>query len=187
MQNLIFEMDKTILLYIQEFLRFDFLTPIMKLMSALGDYMGVFWIMFSIMLIVIPKTRKIGLISLCSVFLSIIINNGIIKSLVGRERPFYHIPELIVIGNNHTSFSFPSGHTGRAFASAVVIYRKSPFKYGCWLIILASLIGYSRLYLGVHYPTDVIFGIVSGILYSYIAEWLIERGTRIWTNQKKYK
>jgi len=73
-----------------------------------------------------------------------------------------------------TDFSFPSGHTASSFAIACVIFRMLPNRYGSPAMILAFLIGFSRLYVGIHYPSDVLFGMISGIGISYLAEYMIQ-------------
>ena len=88
-------------------------------------------------------------------------------------RPYNAMATLIPIIRKPSEFSFPSGHAGSSFASAFVLYRKLPKKYGIWAIILAALISFSRLYVGVHYPTDVLAGILVGMGCSYLGEWVV--------------
>ena len=104
---------------------------------------------------------------------SLVINNHLIKNLVQRPRPFVTFTDLKIIIPTPSEFSFPSGHTASSFAAASVFYRHLPKKLGIPSVILAGLIGFSRLYVGVHYPTDVIAGVIMGILLSYMAEFLV--------------
>ena len=100
-------------------------------------------------------------------------NNNIVKNIVQRPRPFVTFTDLQIIIPTPSEFSFPSGHTSSSFAAAAVFYRHLPKKLGIPSVILAGLIGFSRLYVGVHYPTDVIAGVLMGILLSYLAEFLV--------------
>ena len=101
---------------------------------------------------------------------SLIINNLILKNLIARIRPYEIINGLVPLIEKPTDYSFPSGHTGSSFAAACILYRKLPKRFGIPALILAILIGFSRLYLGVHYPSDVLCGIISGVGISYAAE-----------------
>ena len=88
--------------------------------------------------------------------------NGILKNSFLRIRPYEAIEGLTRLIEAQSDFSFPSGHSASSFAGAVVIYKMVDKKYGMIAIIFASFIAFSRLYVGVHYPTDVLVGIVSG-------------------------
>ena len=87
----------------------------------------------------------------------------VVKPLVDRHRPFTSIPAVDVITSRPHDASFPSGHAGNAFAGAVVLARTLPAWQAAWWI-LAALIAYSRIYVGVHYPADVIGGALIGAL-----------------------
>ena len=108
-------------------------------------------------------------------------NNILLKNLVARVRPYYAVEGLTPIVTKPSEFSFPSGHAAISFASAGVFYRKLPRKYGVPAVVMAGLISLSRLYVGVHYPTDVLMGILSGTGCSYLGEWA---ATRLWTQRR---
>ena len=131
------------------------------------------WIAATIVLLIPKKTRKAGIMSAVALLGSLIINNNIVKNIVQRPRPFVTFTDLQIIIPTPSEFSFPSGHTSSSFAAAAVFYRHLPKKLGLPAVILAGLIGFSRLYVGVHYPTDVIAGVLMGILLSYLAEYLV--------------
>ena len=157
------EMDGDILLWIQENLRSDILSPVIKLITHLGD-MGLIMILTSIVLMIIPKTRKLGFLCSAALVCSVIINNVIIKHAVLRVRPYEAVEGLQrIVGKAHDT-SFPSGHAAGSFVLAAVIFRETPRKIGVPVLILALLIALSRLYVGVHYPTDVLVGMISGTL-----------------------
>lgn len=107
--------------------------------------------------------------SLMALVVSLLINNVLLKNLVGRVRPYDLLEGLTPLIGRQWDPSFPSGHTGSSFAAAWVLYRELPKRFGVPALILAGLIGLSRLYVGVHYPTDVLFGVISGIGSGWIA------------------
>ena len=104
-----------------------------------------------------------------SLLLEFLLNNLIIKNLFARIRPYEVIDGLILLVGKAPDYSFPSGHTGSAFALAVVIFMVMDRKYGIIALILASLMGFSRLYVGIHYPSDVLGGVILGVVTSVIA------------------
>ena len=118
----------------------------------------------AVVLLFFKKTRKIGIMCAVSLILSVVINNVIIKNLVARTRPYEVVEGLKLLIAKQSDFSFPSGHTGASFAAAVVIFMKTPKKYGIPAMRMAALIAFSRLYVGVHYPTDVLAGLVTGTI-----------------------
>jgi Membrane-associated phospholipid phosphatase len=163
-------MDGAILLWIQEYIRNPMLTPIMKVITALGDA-GIFWILVAILCLCIKKTRKAGATIVLALLFSLIVNNGILKNAVARIRPYEVVDGLQCLVGRAVDFSFPSGHSGSSFAAATVIAYLFPKKYGVPAVILAALIAFSRLYVGIHYPTDVLVGILDGILLGGLAVW----------------
>ena len=168
--------DGNILLFIQDVIRHPALTPFFVGITKLGNA-GMIWIVFSILLLLQKKTRKIGMMGICALLLSLLVNNLLLKNLVGRVRPYEVIPGLVPLIPRPKEYSFPSGHSASSFAAASVFYRTMPKKFGIPIVILAFLISVSRLYVGVHYPSDVLVGIVSGIELSYVAEAIVRRVT----------
>lgn len=182
MIELLNNLDGNILLIIQEYFRNDVLTVIFTLITSLGDK-GMIWVLISAILCIPKKTRRIGIACLLSLLGSLIINNGILKNLIQRSRPFDQIDALIPLINKPRDYSFPSGHTGSSFACAWILLRRLPKKYGIPALILAIGISLSRLYLGVHYPSDVIVGMMSGILISYLAEFCVNKFQNVKLNK----
>lgn len=162
------EIDGQSLIWIQENLRFAFLTPIMKFITHLGDA-GIFWILLTLGLLIFKKTRRVGVMSAVALLGALIIDNIILKNLVGRVRPYEVVDGLQCLIGAQKDFSFPSGHTGSSFASAVVCFKELPKRYGIPLLVLAFLIAFSRLYVGVHYPTDVLAGMVIGTMLALLS------------------
>lgn len=157
--------DSAVLLWIQAYLRVPVLTPVMKAITYLGNA-GIIWITIIIGLLCFKKTRRIGVICFFSLLCEYLINDFLIKPVVGRIRPYEVIAGLRLLISKQKDFSFPSGHSASSFACACIIFRMAPRKYGIASLLLASLIAFSRLYVGVHYPSDVICGILLGILVS---------------------
>lgn len=161
------QLDGAILLWVQEHVRQDFLSPVVKFITHLGDA-GWCWILLAVILLIVKKTRKIGLVTAVSLLSSYVVNNLILKNLVARVRPYEAVDGLQRIIEAQSDFSFPSGHSASSFAAAVVIFMLCPRKYGVPALVLAFLIALSRLYVGVHYPTDVLTGVISGTVIAVI-------------------
>lgn len=170
----IFQFDSAILLWIQTHVRAAFATPVVTFITHLGDH-GLFWILLALALTAFRRTRRVGLTCVLSMLLGLIITNLAIKNLVARVRPYELIQDLELIIERQHDFSFPSGHASNAFACAWVIFRLAPKKYGVPALALAILIALSRIYVGVHYPTDILGGAAIGILCACAALWLARR------------
>lgn len=173
----IVDMEKNILLWIQDYVRNVFLNPVMKFITSLGNA-GFIWIVIAVILCVIVRYRKTGVTCIAALLWSLFINNLFLKHFIARSRPFDVISGLEPLIARPTDFSFPSGHTACSFAVGFLLLRKLPKKYGIPAFVLAVLISLSRLYVGVHYPSDVIAGAVSGICISYLAEATINLAER---------
>lgn len=166
------QLDGEILLLIQQYLRTDMLTPFMKSVTFLGNG-GWFWILCSVVLLAVPKTRKTGYAAALSLIFGAIVTNLLLKNIVARPRPFAEIEALIPMITKPKDFSFPSGHTTASFAVALVMLRMLPKKLGIPAVVLAALVAFSRLYLGVHYPTDVLAGFVIALVGSTLSVWIV--------------
>ena len=173
MPEALLNLDGGFLLFLQETVRSPILNSIMIFITSLGDE-GFVWIAATIVLLLPKKTRKVGVMSAVALLGSLLINNHLVKNLVQRPRPYVTFTELRILIPTPSEFSFPSGHTSSSFAAAAVFYRFLPKKLGVPAVILAGLIGFSRLYVGVHYPTDVLAGVIMGIFLSYLAQFLVE-------------
>ena len=165
--------EESILMFIQENLRTDWLNPIFKLITFLGN-VGWFWILLTVVFLAIPQTRRTGAIMAISAIVDVLLVNLIMKNLFARTRPYILFESLVSLVGEESDFSFPSGHSAISFAVATVILLCLPKRLGIPAIILASLIALSRLYVGVHYPTDVIAGVAVGIACAFIARLIFE-------------
>lgn len=175
------QLDGKLLIGIQQALNADWLTPIMKVITAFGEY-GIFWILVCLVLLAFKKTRRIGIICTLSLALTFILCNGIIKPLVDRERPFESFSAVQPFLPHPGDASFPSGHTANAMGPAWGMFigsrdRYAPMgwqgagvpartvhKWSIAAIVLALLIGLSRMYLGMHYPSDVLAALLVGMI-----------------------
>lgn len=160
------DLDGQFLLWIQDNIRNDILTPIVKIITFLGNA-GLLVIAATLTLMIIPKTRKLGLLCAAALIVNTILCNLILKNAVGRIRPYEVIDGLKLIVGKQSDWSFPSGHASSGFTMGTVMWRETPRKIGIPVLILALLIALSRLYVGVHYPTDVICGIILGTMVGF--------------------
>ncbi|BCN31297.1 phosphatase PAP2 family protein [Anaeromicropila herbilytica] len=159
------KIDRFILLFTQNKIRLRKLNYLMKFITMLGDYGGV-WLLISGGLLLSRKTRKVAILSFISLILCYLVNNIIIKNVVHRKRPFNQYEDIEELVKKPKDYSFPSGHTCGSFAAAGIYIRFLHGKIARFSILLASIIGYSRIYVGVHYPSDVVIGGMIGILGS---------------------
>ena len=169
--------DLPILDWIQANLQSPLMDKIMPIITLFGAG-GIFWIAWSVLLILIPKTRRTGLGMGFALLMGLIVCNIILKPGVARPRPYDMQAELgvvidLLVKRSH-DFSFPSGHTIASFEASVVLLLNSPVM-GIPAFILAILVSFSRLYLYVHYPTDVLVSVVLGTLFALIGNFIAKR------------
>ncbi|MBU3189957.1 phosphatase PAP2 family protein [Clostridium bowmanii] len=162
MISIIQRFDCFILLYIKDNMHGTIMDKVMVVSSYLGDN-GMIWIIISTILIISKRYRKIGFMALGALILSSILGEEIFKHVFRRIRP----ATLNLLIAKPVSYSFPSGHTTSSFAVAGVLAKYFK-KYAFWFLGLAFFISFSRLYLYVHYPTDILAGIVLGLICSKI-------------------
>lgn len=177
------QLDGNILLYIQDYIRQDWMTPFWKFITSLGNS-GWFWIALSLLLVIPQRTRKAGIAAVLAMAIGALITNVTLKNLVARTRPYEVIEGLRLLIEKPHDYSFPSGHTSASFAAAMVYYRMGPRKWGIPAVILASLIAFSRLYVGVHYPSDVLGGLLIGVFAAWAAVKLTEYVSQRWKRSK---
>lgn len=168
------QIDLSILLFIQEHLRVTWMNGFWEFITSFGDG-GIFWIILSLALMIPKKTRKAGIVAGCSLLLGFLITNVTLKPLVDRVRPYNYSDAIIPLGRIPKESSFPSGHTCASFACALIYVHMLPKKYGIPLVVLATLIALSRLYLGVHFPTDVIGGFLVALFSSTLVYCCYQR------------
>ena len=154
-------LDSSLLVWVQNTFVVPWLTPIMIGITHMGDA-GLCWIGLCFGLVLYRKTRRTGLVMSASLLGSFVICNILLKNIVARVRPYEILPAVERLIEQQSDFSFPSGHTSISFAAAVVVLCLCPCRYGLPCILFATLMGFTRLYLGVHYPLDVLVGLLLG-------------------------
>lgn len=160
--------EQRTLLWLQERLRRSWLTVAMKIATFLGNG-GILWLTACACLLLRQQTRRAALTALLSLVFSALVCNAFLKNLVERARPFNKIPGLQFLIRKPHDFSFPSGHTSSSFAAATVFLALLPMWAGVTALLIAMTIAFSRMYLGVHYPSDVFCGMVLGVLFGIAA------------------
>ncbi len=157
--------DFSILNYIYNTFSCNLLDMLMPLITSLGNK-GIVWIGVAILMLTHHNYRKNGLILLAALAVGALCTNVVLKNLFARPRPCWIYPVELLIPMP-TDYSFPSGHTTASFISAVIIGCTEK-RLGIAAFILAFLISFSRLYLYVHFPSDVICGAIFGSLVGFI-------------------
>ncbi len=161
------------------------LNVIMSFITHLGDTPGIIWCVLGISLLIPKKTRKLGVLIFAGLLVSTVINNFLLKEIIDRPRPYnidpqvwldagytYKWPGLIKTSN---SASFPSGHTSTSIGAAFALLlgcKKKHLALGIPAFILSFLVGFSRIYVHVHYPSDVVVGAIVGLISGVLA-WLL--------------
>ena len=150
----------------------------MPVITHLGDG-GILWIALAVLLLCLPKYRKTGVAMGFALLMGLLICNLWLKPWIGRLRPFEYVQQNLdrvipLLIDAPKDFSFPSGHTAVAFAGAVALYAagKKWMRIG---LVYACCMGFCRMYLLMHYPTDVLFGALCGAACGLAALYLCKR------------
>ncbi|HBY72869.1 MAG TPA: phosphatase PAP2 family protein [Lachnospiraceae bacterium] len=166
--------DERILFFIQNNWKTPALDHVMVFLTSLGNA-GVLWICIAAILIFSKHRQKSGVILLSAIFAAMFLGDDILKPLIGRIRPCDKFPEVELllgsIGSIHSP-SFPSGHAMVGFASATVLFYYDR-RFGIIAYLTASLIAFSRLYLFVHYPSDLLGGLILGVFTALLTIFLL--------------
>lgn len=162
--------DFAVLDFIRDNLNCAFLDAVMPVITALGNG-GLLFIACAIAMLFFKRWRKTGIMIGVALVLGLIVCNLTLKPLVGRIRPF-DLREIALLVTPPDDFSFPSGHTIAAFEFATVLMIRER-KVGIIALVAAILIAFSRLYLYVHYPTDVLTSIALGTLFGFIGVGIV--------------
>ncbi len=167
--------DLPILDWIQANMTSPLWDKVWPIITMFGDD-GIFWIALAVIFLFFPKTRKTGIGMGIALALGLLVCNITLKPLVMRPRP-YDFQEtqfgilIPLLTDRMHDYSFPSGHTIASFEAAVVILLNHK-KGGIAALILAFLVAFSRLYLYLHYPTDVIFSVFAGTAFAFLGNYL---------------
>lgn len=169
------------------------LTPVFRLFTLIGEG-GAVWIAVGILLLARKSSRTAGMAVLLSLVFCLITGNAFLKNVVARPRPCWRHPEIEMLIRIPGDYSFPSGHTMSSFAAAAGVFLWDK-RWGMAALMGAALIAASRMYFYVHYPTDILAGLVIGLLLALAARWLIDKimkysskkGRKPWRQKKGEK
>ena len=162
------------ILYAIQAMRSPALDQIMLVITKLMGSIGQIWLLVAIGLIIFKKTRKVGICVLISYILVLLVGHVCLKDLIARSRPC-HIDETIkLLVERPTSYSCPSTHTAWAFAAATSIYLYFK-RAGIVTFVIAAIMGFSRMYMFVHFPTDVVFGIILGVVLGIVSKIILDK------------
>ena len=158
----------------------EILDTVLPIISSFADK-GIGWIIVAMVLACIPKYRKAGFTMGLALIFCLLIGNLTLKPLIARPRPYIYFPEMTLLIAPLADYSFPSGHTFASFASATALFLHHK-KWGIAAYSLAAVIAFTRLYLYVHFPTDILGGIALGIFNGWIAYKIINK----WFHEKRF-
>lgn len=157
-------------LYALQAIHTPWLDQLMRLITSLGN-VGWIWVAIGVGLLLFRRTRRMGTAVLLALLAGYLVGNLFLKPIVARARPCWLEPDVALLISVPGDYSFPSGHSLTAFAAAMSIWYQNR-SWGLAALTLAALIAFSRLYLFVHFPSDVLCGILLGLL----AAWSVHRG-----------
>ena len=163
----------------------DVATAFLSVLTKLGEA-GILWIIVGLVMVIGIKEKKYGVIVLLSLLFCLIFGNGLLKNLVARQRPCHRFPIYDMLIAIPKDYSFPSGHTFSSVAAAVCIGHWNR-KCGIAAGITAVLMMFSRMYFYVHYPTDILAGIVLGTVLALLSIYVVEKTlvSERWKNWRK--
>lgn len=167
------QFEGQLLLWVQEVLRQPWLSPILAFYTKLGDH-GLLWIAACLLMLLWPRTRRAGLAGAFALLLSLLCTNILLKHLFTRTRPWLVLEGLLPLVTERDPNSFPSGHSSSALACAAAWWRYLPQPWRLAAAVCALLMALSRLYVGVHFPTDVLGGILVGLFCGW-GGWKLEQ------------
>lgn len=180
MPEVIQRFDEQALVWIAQTLRNSLLDPIMSFYTRLGDA-GLLFIALGLVLLLFKSTRKAGFSALCAMLIGLVVVNFTIKPLFARERPWLVIENFVNLVPEKDPNSFPSGHTNAAFAFALALCMTAPKR---WMkitaVCMAVVMGLSRLYVGVHFPSDVLVGALIGSLCGLAGAYIVKIVWKRW-------
>lgn len=166
-------MDTAILNFIQSYFHNGFTDFVFPFITALGDS-GIIWLVAALALVCSKKYRRWGILLVVSLLLTHVLGDYVIKPLVARPRPFMQLPGHTLLIAPPRDFSFPSGHTATAFCASFVLWRADK-RFGTAAFVLALLIAFSRMFLFVHYPTDILAGAILGLICATLTIFIWKR------------
>ncbi len=161
------EFEFEVLEFIRNNLKNGFLDAVMPMVTMCGN-MGIFWVVIALVISTKAKYRKCSITMLIGLIFGVLIGNLVVKNAVQRDRPCWIVEMQDMLIANPQDFSFPSGHTLSSFCSAAILYHYDK-RIGIPSFGMAILIAFSRLYLYVHFPTDIVGGAILGIMIAALS------------------
>ena len=165
----------------------QFRNPVLDTLAVFFNYAGEhgeIWIAFTLILLLCRRTRKAGLAMAIALVSYLVAGDFILKPLFARPRPCDVNTAVTILVKRPHGHSFPSGHTASAFAAAFALWRQNR-KLGVPALVLAAFIAFTRLYLYVHFPTDVLGGVVLGLALGALASLLADKIEAVRANRAK--
>lgn len=163
--------------------------PVLDALAVFFDVAGAhgeLWLAFTAVLLVFRRTRKAGLAMLLALGFYMIAGHFVLKPLFARPRPCDIRPEMLTLVARPSGWSFPSGHTASGFAAAFALWFQNR-KLGVLALVLAAFIGFTRLYLYVHFPTDILGGIALGLAAGALGSLLADKVSNKWAKRIEVK
>ena len=179
MLELIQQLDEGALWWIAQHLRMAWLDPLVMFYTNLGNG-GLCFIAVALLLLAFRQTRKAGATALTALAFGAVVTNLTIKPLITRPRSWVVMEDFVCLVTSSDPNSFPSGHTTAAFAFGVALFLTVQPKWAkAAALVAAALMGLSRLYVGVHFPTDVLAGMAVGLFCGWLA-WVLWKRLAAW-------
>ena len=148
--------------FIKDHIKNGFLDTVMPIITMCGN-LGIFWVAVALIISAKAKYRRCSITMLIGLIAGVLIGNLFIKNAVRRDRPCWIIELQNMLIDNPQDFSFPSGHTLSSFCAAAILFYYDK-RLGIPSFGIAALIAFSRMYLYVHFPTDIVGGALLGIV-----------------------
>jgi len=172
--NFIQSVDLSCVRFVREHIACAFLDVLMPIITLFGED-GIFWIAVTLALVLFKKTRRVGFVMALSMIMGLLVGNVTLKPLVARTRPYDVDVGVTLLIDRLSDYSFPSGHTLVSFETAVSLFLCGYKRMGAASLMLGFLVAFSRVYLYVHYPTDVIAGMVLGTAFAFVSYFVVNK------------
>lgn len=172
-------LDERLLLQVQDHIRRPKLNIWMQCVSALGNG-GFLWLTCAAILLCIRDQRTIGIAIVCAQVIGVLLTNFLLKYLVARKRPFDKLKQIRPLIKPPKDWSFPSGHTTSSVSASLLMLCGLPIYVGVPAVIVGWMIAFSRMYVGVHYPSDILGGAVMGIFSAWAGSSLMQLAIFLW-------
>lgn len=167
-------MDISAVRFVREHIANAFLDFVMPIITLIGED-GIFWIVLTLFMLFFRKTRRAGFVMALSLLIGFLVGNLTLKPLIARPRPYSIDMDVNLLIEGLSDYSFPSGHTLCCFEGAVSLLLCKYKRAGTAALVAAFLVAFSRVYLYVHYPTDVVAGAILGTLFAFVSCYIVNK------------